>query len=663
VVNDFYAHSQNLVEKIAQKYAVGLEKGHLVSSGDYISIHPKHVMTHDNTGAVIPKFKSIGAATIANPRQPVFALDHNVQDTSEANLAKYAKIEAFAREMGVDFYPVGRGIGHQIMCEEGYAWPGTMVVASDSHSNMYGGLGCLGTPIVRTDAAAIWATGRTWWQVPPVARCELRGRLRPGVTGKDVIVTLCGFFNQDEVLNHAVEFIGGGVAALTIDDRLAIANMTTEWGALVGIFPTDGATINWLKARISFVEKRGLAGVPSDKDGKGQHPRLNMKRLKQLEENIPQADADAFYAKELTLDLGSVSPHVSGPNHVKVMTPVAEMRKRKVKINKAYLVSCVNSRVEDLAAAAQVVRGKKVADGVEFYVAAASSEVQAESERQGDWQTFLDAGAIPLPPGCGPCIGLGKGLLQDGEVGISATNRNFKGRMGSRNAEAYLASPAVVAASAIAGYITGPEEVMTVKMVGEIRVNEKPDVGAVTITVIDGFPEEITGELVFCHQDNLNTDGIYPGKYTYIDDFTPEQQAGVVMENYDPEFGKIVKKSDILVGGFNFGTGSSREQAATALKYRGIRLVLAGSFSETYKRNALNNGFLAIETPELVRDLKEKFGTDKLTVATGWQATIDFTRATLTIEGKEYHISSVGAAAQELIVVDGLENWVRKNLG
>lgn len=653
---------QNLVEKIAQRYAEGLDKGHVVHSGDYLSIRPAHVMTHDNTGAVIPKFKSIGATKITNSRQPVFTLDHNVQDISEANLAKYAKIEAFARDMGVDFYPAGRGIGHQIMCEEGYAWPGTMVVASDSHSNMYGGLGCLGTPIVRTDAAAIWATGRTWWQVPPVAKVELRGRLRAGVTGKDVIVALCGFFNEDEVLNHAVEFVGGGVAALTIDDRLTIANMTTEWGALVGVFPIDEVTIDWLKQRISFIETRGLAGVPSDKDGDGRHPQVNGKRLKELEECIPQADDDAFYSKELTFDLGSVSPHVSGPNHVKIMTPVAEMRKRKVKINKAYLVSCVNSRVEDLAAAAQVVRGKKVADGIEFYIAAASSEVQVESERRSDWQTLLDAGAIPLPPGCGPCIGLGRGLLDDGEVGISATNRNFKGRMGSRSAEAYLASPAVVAASAMAGYITGPEEIATGEIIGEIKINKKPEVETSTIAIIHGFPKRMTGDLIFCHQDNLNTDGIYPGKYTYIDDFTPEQQAGVVMENYDPEFGRLVKKGDILVGGFNFGTGSSREQAATALKYRGIRLVLAGSFSETYKRNALNNGFLAIEAPELVRDLKKKFGTDKLTVATGIKATTDFTRATLTADGKEYRISPVGAAAQELIVVDGLENWVKKKI-
>ena len=591
-----------------------------------------------------------------------FTLDHNVQDKSETNLKKYEGIEAFAKEHGIDFYPAGRGIGHQIMCEEGYAWPGTMVVASDSHSNMYGGMGCLGTPIVRTDAAAIWATGRTWWQVPPVARCTLSGSLSKGVTGKDVIITLCGIFNNDEVLNHCIEFVGDGVRALTLNDRLTIANMTTEWGALAGVFPIDDVTLAWLRKRAEFVAKRGGAGVPSDADNGGKNPRMSAERVGQLATEGLSADSDAMYAKDLTLDLSTVTPHVSGPNHVKVFTSIPEMRRKKVAIQKAYLVSCVNSRVEDLAAAATVIKGKKVADGVEFYVAAASSEVQDESQRRGDWQTLVDAGARTLPPGCGPCIGLGMGLLEDGEVGISATNRNFKGRMGSRSAEAYLGSPEVVAASAVAGYIDLPGFEDAPQATADCKINDKPPAGEAKVEILYGFPESVTGELIFCHQDNLNTDGIYPGKYTYIDDFTPEQQAGVVMENYDPEFSKLVKTGNIVVGGFNFGTGSSREQAATALKYRGIRLVLGGSFSATYQRNALNNGFLAIEAPELVKDLKERFGTEKLTVPTGIEATVDFASAKVLADGKTYPIAPVGAAAQELVLTGGLENWVKKNL-
>lgn len=656
--------SQNLIEKIVQKFAVGLDEGQVVNSGDIVSIKPAHVMTHDNTGAVIPKFKGIGATKLANPRQVVYTLDHNIQDKSEKNLEKYQKIEDFAKSMGNDFYPAGRGIGHQIMCEEGYAWPGTMVVASDSHSNMYGGLGVLGTPIVRTDAAAIWATGRTWWQIPPVVKVELKGKLRNGVVGKDVIIALCGFFNNDEVLNHMIEFVGDGIAELNIDQRLTIANMTTEWGALGGVFPIDEITIDWLKNRAEFIAKRGLAGVPSDADGNGEHPRLNKSRIDELASKLNELkpDAEAFYAKELSIDLSTIEPHIAGPNNVKTMTSVTAMKERDLKINKAYLVSCVNSRVDDITEAANVVRGKKIAEGVEFYVAAASSEVQAESEKRGDWQALIDAGAIPLPPGCGPCIGLGMGLLEDGEVGISATNRNFKGRMGSKNAEAYLASPAVVAYSALTGKVDFDWTSDEIKIQGDVKVNPRPKKSAVAVKIIEGFPELLKGQLVFCHLDNMNTDGIYPGKYTYIDEFTAEDQAKVVMENYDPEFVKIVKEGDILVGGYNFGTGSSREQAATALKHRGIQLVIAGSASQTYTRNALNNGFLVLEVPELVDDMKSKFGSDKLTVLTGIEAEINFKNSIITADGKEYAINPLGAAAQELVVVGGLENWVKKNL-
>ena len=659
---NFTVAKQNIIEKIAQRYAVGLEKGREVHSGDYVFIQPSYVMSHDNTGAIMKKFDKIGATQIANPRQPVFTLDHNIQDKSHENLEKYRRIEAFGREMGVDFYPAGRGIGHQIICEEGYAWPGTMVVASDSHSNMYGGLGCLGTPVVRTDAAGIWASGQTWWQVLPVAKVELRGKLLSGVSGKDVIVTLCGLFNKDEVLNHAVEFVGDGVKNLTLNDRLTIANMTTEWGVLAGLFPCDKVTIEWLYNRADFVTERGLANVLSNKAGNGGHPRLNHSRIDKLKGNILTADPDAVYAKELMLDLSTVRPHVSGPDHVKVMKSLVQIEKEEIRIDKAYLVSCVNSRVEDLAEAAAVLRGEMIAPHVKFYVAAASSVVQEESEKRGDWQILLKAGAKPLPPGCGPCIGLGIGTLEPGEVGISSTNRNFKGRMGSREAQAYLASPAVVAASAIAGKIAGPQKYDNVDAVWSIKINETEKKKSKKAKLLEGFPKTVSGELLFCHQDNLNTDGIFPSKYTYIDDFSPEQQTEVVMENYDPEFGKIVQKGDILVGGFNFGTGSSREQAATALKYSEIQVVIAGSFSQTYARNAINNGFFVLKCTELAEDLKKMFGDDELTVRTGIKVTVDFEQSVIQTREKDYAFPPVGTTAQEILLAGGLESWVKKRI-
>src|SRR5262245_27027893 len=252
---------QTLVEKIATRFAIGLSPGQLVRSGDFVTIRPKHVMTHDNTGAVIPKFKQIGATRIHDPRQPVFAIDHDIQNKTPENLGKYAKIEKFAAENGIDFYPAGTGISHQVMVEQGYVIPGSMVVGSDSHSNLYGAACCLGTPVVRTDAASLWATGVTWWQVPPVARVILKGKLQPGVVGKDVIVALCGLFNHDEVLNHAVEFQGDGIACLSMDQRMSIANMTTEWGALIGLFPFDEVLRDYLYSRVEYFAKGRRPGV------------------------------------------------------------------------------------------------------------------------------------------------------------------------------------------------------------------------------------------------------------------------------------------------------------------------------------------------------------------------------------------------------------------
>src|SRR5437667_26440 len=451
---------QTIVEKIAQAHLAEGPKRPL-RTGDFVSIHPRYVMTHDNTSAVMSKFKGIGAKKIHDPRQLVFALDHDIQNQDESNQKKYRAIEAFAKEHGVDFYSAGSGIGHQIMVERGYVVP----------------------------------------------------------------------------------------------------------GPLVGWFPVDEVTIAYLR---------------------GVHQRLKATRVERFTEedieswakNPPKPDRDAVYAGRIVLDLNEITPHVSGPDTVQVMQSLAEMEKKKVAIQKAYLLSCVNSRVEDLEAAARVLRGKKVAPGVKFYLGAASKWVQEEAERRGIWRTLLDAGANPLPAGCGPCIGLGVGLLEPGEVGISATNRNFKGRMGSRDAQCYLASPEGVAASAAAGYICGPHG-MADRAPERSYTQFAAAASAEKVEVLPGFPERVRGRLVFMPQDNVNTDAIYGKDYTYRDDMTRERMAKEVMENYDPQFAARTRTGDVIVSGFNVGTGSSREQAVTALKAKGIPLVIAASFAQT----------------------------------------------------------------------------------
>jgi len=640
---------QTIVEKLAQAHlAEGPNRP--LRAGDFVSIRPTHVMTHDNTSAVMKKFQSIGAKRVRDPRQLVFAVDHDIQNLSDDNQKKYRAIEAFAREHGVDFYPAGSGIGHQIMVERGYVLPGSFVVASDSHSNMYGALGAVGTPVVRTDAAAIWATGEFWWQVPRTVQVVLEGRLPAGTLGKDVIIALCGLYNQEEVLNAAVEFTGPGVAALSVEARLTIANMTTEWGTLLGWFPADAATFAWLRAQ------RTRLGADGEK-------RLPERELARLEKTPPSPDIDASYAARIVLDLSAVAPHISGPDTVQVMSSLAEVENKQVRIDKAYLVSCVNSRIEDLESAAAVLRDRKVASTVKFYLAPASLWVQEEAERRGIWQTILNSGAIPLPAGCGPCIGLGTGLLEPGEVGISATNRNFKGRMGSREAQCYLASPEVVAASAVAGYICGPGATQSRELKRQYTEFDGGKPTAETVEILPGFPARVRGRLVFIPKDNLNTDAIYPGTYTYREDMTPKMMAQVVMENYDPQFAVNVLPGDVLVGGFNFGTGSSREQAVTALKAKGIPLVIAGSFSQTYLRNAFNNGFLCIDAPDLVKRLRERIGTAEKSIISGQQIEVDFTSSTVTWDGDVFHFPALGSVPQSLVIAGGIENLVARRLG
>ena len=644
---------QTIVEKIAQKHMTE-GPARPLRTGDFLTIRPHRCMTHDNTSAVMSKFKGIGAKKVKDPRQLTFALDHDIQNRDEANLKKYRAIEAFAKEQGVDFYPAGSGIGHQIMVERGYVVPGSFVVASDSHSNMYGALGAIGTPIVRTDAAAVWATGEFWWQIPRSIQVVLEGKLPDGVTGKDVIITLCGLYNHDECLNAAVEFTGPGVASLSMDARLSISNMTTEWGPLVGWFPVDEVTIRYLRD----VHER-LKAIGAE--------RFSEKDIADWEKNPPVPDADAVYAARITLDLGQVTPHVSGPDTVQAMQSLAEIEKKKVPIQKAYLISCVNSRLEDLATAAAVLRGQKIAPGVKFYLSAASKWVQEAAEKRGIWRTLMDAGAQSLPPGCGPCIGLGVGLLEAGEVGISATNRNFKGRMGSRDAKCYLASPEVVASSAIAGYICGPHEFANRMPQRAYKELTSASGGAEKVEILAGFPQRVKGRLVFVPQDNVNTDAIYSKDYTYRDDMTPEMMAKVVMENYDPQFAARTKAGDVIVGQFNYGTGSSREQAVTCLKAKGIPLVIAASFSQTYLRNAFNNGFLCIEVPEFVARVRGQFASEiaakQKTIIPGDEIDIDFTSSTITWRGERFTFPALGSVPQSLVIAGGVENLVAKRLG
>lgn len=619
------------MEKIAQRHLSKPSTSASLHRGDLVSLRPRHVMSHDNTAPVMRKFREIGVRHVHDPAQPVICLDHDIQNDSPTNLDKYARIERFARDEGLNFFAAGSGIGHQLMVEHGFALPGAFVVAADSHANTYGALGALGTPVTRTDAAAIWASGEFWWSIPRTIRVELHGRLAPDSSGKDVILALSAAYAGGEVLNACIEFAGAGIASLTMDDRLTMANMTTEWGALAGWFPVDHRTLDYLR------------------------PRVAAARLAEWEYNPPQPDRDAAYSGRIELDLASVSPQVAGPDSPLRSRPLAELARERIRIDKAYLISCANGRRSDLERAAEIVAGKRVAQGVEFYISAASAEVERDAAEA--WNCLLEAGARPLPSGCGPCIGLGLGLLEAGEVGISATNRNYRGRMGSVDATCYLASPAAVAASAVAGYIEDPYASTRKTLVHGYTALQESESKARAIEIVDGFPSRLCGRLVFVDRDALDTDAIYASTHTYRDELDARQMSRLLFENHDPRLAAELRTGDILVGGYNFGCGSSREQAVTALQAAGISLIVAGSLAQTYRRNAFNNGLAALSCPPLIERLRQL--ADRPNWIPGDPLVVDFERGEAIFRDERFACSRIPPLLQQLVADGGIVPQLR----
>jgi homoaconitate hydratase len=589
---------RTFVEAVVERHACGPPLERPPRAGDVVWLRPERLMTHDNTSAVYKRFRSMGAPRIADPERCVVVLDHDVQNKTPSNLAKYAAIEAFAREQGIEFHAAGTGIGHQVMIERGHVRPGALCVAADSHANMYGALGALGIAVTRSDAAGIWASGMFWWEVPPSVRVVFEGRLASAATGKDVALVLCALY-PDDVVGAAVEFIGPGADSLSRDDRLTLANLTTEWGAIAGVFPGDGPV---------------------------------------------QAEADASYAATITLDLAAVSPHVAGPDTLSRAVPVGVVERERIAIQKAYLVSCANGRLSDLEAAAKVLGGRHVASGVSLYLAAASAAVHREAEASGAWRALLGAGAIPLPSGCGPCIGLGAGLLAPGETGISASNRNFKGRMGSPEARCYLASPAVVAASAAAGFICGPADVAATAP--KRHLTRHPAVGRPPEHEPHGESLRIKGRLVVFLYDGIDSDALCPARLVYDDNASREELARSAFGSIDPAFARQVRPGDVLVAGPRFGIGSSREQAVSALAASGITAVIAESLAPAFRRNAWNNGFPAVERPDLVRSLRARFP--------GASRAAHFTDEEITVD-----LAWLPTVAQELIAAGGMDAFLR----
>ncbi len=396
--------------------------------GQIVTVQPDRLLTHDNTSAIAKTFRKIGVERVANPGMNVVILDHVVPAANETYAQSHKETREFIREQGIlAFYDIGEGICHQVLPEHGHALPGMLLVGSDSHTPSHGALGAFAAGIGRTEAAAVMATGEIWLRVPESMRVIVEGTMPERVSAKDLVLHIIGDIGADGADYKSVEFAGPAIEAMSIGSRQVLCNMAAEMGAKNAFVAPDDETRAWLAGRAATAYQE-------------VHP-----------------DQDASYAQVLHYDVRNLVPQVAKPHRVDNVVPVTEIA--GLQIEQALIGTCTNGRLEDLQAAAELLRGRRIAPWVRLLVLPASREILLKAIEVGVIADLVAAGATLLNPGCGPCLGAHEGCMAPGERTVSTANRNFKGRMGSREAEIYLASPATVAASALTGVITDPREV------------------------------------------------------------------------------------------------------------------------------------------------------------------------------------------------------------
>jgi len=416
----------NITEKILAK-ASGKK---IVHPGEIIDANVDMVMTHDLTGPLaVEAFKKIGSQKVWDNKKIVVILDHQVPAESVKAAELHKTMRDFAKDQKLTIYDVGRGgVCHQVMPEKGHVTPGTVIVGSDSHTCTYGAFGSFATGIGSTEAAAVMATGKIWFKVPPTIKLDIKGKFKNHVYPKDLILNIIGNLGVDGAIYRAAEFTGPTIKAMSIAGRMTLCNMAVEMGAKNGIIAPDQTTTDFLVNRIKKMP--------------------NIDKL--------QSDPDAEYERTVEFDVSKLEPQIACPSSVDNVKPISEIG--NIPINQAFIGSCTNGRLEDLQIAAQIIKGKKIKDNVRALIIPASQEVWSQANNEGLLKIFTDAGAIVCGSACGPCLGGHIGLLAAGETCVASSNRNFIGRMGSTQANVYLASPATVAASAIAGRIISPLE-------------------------------------------------------------------------------------------------------------------------------------------------------------------------------------------------------------
>ncbi|MCK5247257.1 3-isopropylmalate dehydratase large subunit [Candidatus Bipolaricaulota bacterium] len=398
-----------------------------IDVGQIVEIEPDICLSHDNTAAIAKTFAKIGVSRVKDPDKFVIVLDHTVPASQEKYALNHKEIREFVKINGIRrFYDVGMGICHQVLPEKGFALPGRLILGSDSHTTTYGAFGAFSAGIGRSEMAVLYATSRIWLKTPESFQIVVHGHLTDPVSAKDLILHIIGTIGADGALYKSVEYSGEAVEVMSIASRMVLCNMAIEMGAKNGYCAPDDKTTAFLADR---AEGEYTTVFPDD---------------------------DAEYEQVMEFDASALGPQVARPHTVDNVSPVEDVAGKP--IQQALLGTCTNGRMEDLRVAAKILEGRKVANGVRLLVLPASQEILLEALKEGVIDTLVKAGGLLLNPGCGPCLGAHQGVMAPGEATISTANRNFKGRMGSRDAEIYLGSPATVAASAVTGVITDPRE-------------------------------------------------------------------------------------------------------------------------------------------------------------------------------------------------------------
>ena len=417
-----------------------------VEVGQVVDVRPDIVLSHDNTAAIRRIWQQFGQDRVVIPERMAITLDHAVPAPTTQHAQNHAEIRRFVAEQGIArFYEVGRGICHQVLSEEAVVLPGQMILGADSHTPHFGWLGAFGAGIGRSEVAALWATGELWLRVPESIRIVLEGDLPPGVTAKDFALRIIGDLGADGGLYASVEFSGSGIEALSIESRMVLPNMMAEFGAKNAYIAPDAKTFDYLTARL--LDQPASAAAPAT------NSHWRDRRADLVAQALFPAE-DAAYSATYRYAAADLEPYVACPHTVDNVVTLSAVAGTPVQ--QAFVGTCTNGRLEDIAAVAEIMHGRRVAAGTRLLVIPASSQVLAAALAAGHIATLVEAGAVIGVPGCGPCMGNHMGVPAPDEVTISSANRNFRGRMGTPQAAIYLASPAVVAASAVQGRIADP---------------------------------------------------------------------------------------------------------------------------------------------------------------------------------------------------------------